>query len=243
MTAFGAVVRRFDPDNLHDRAFGHDRQPSVSGWLRRRAHAAPEHGGVALRRPSSVDCCGRAGRRRLGTSRVCGCECSPSPLLRRVGELCVGRLQVGQCARGVHDCWQSRADWSRRLMVRAMADLLDDISGQIKTRIRELRPCVDEADRLQRALDALNTVGATSVRPDGRRAQRARTTRPPATGSGRQQVPVAAAVIDYIRANPGATAGDVAKALGRRRSSIATRLTQLVKEGQLSKAKRGYTAP
>jgi hypothetical protein len=123
-----------------------------------------------------------------------------------------------------------------------MAELLDDIHAQIRTRIQELRPFVDEAARLQHALEALDTPAAPPVQSKGRRARRARTRRS-SMGSTRQRVPVGAAVIDYVRANPGATASDVAHALGRRRSSIATRLTQLAKTGQLSKAERGYTAP
>jgi len=121
-----------------------------------------------------------------------------------------------------------------------MTELLDDIRAQIETRIGELRPFVDEAQRLEQALDALNATGLVAE-SDGRRAGRSRSGRT-RTGRSRQEVPVAAAVVDYVRAHPGATAGEVATALGRRRSSIATRLTQLSKKGQLSKAERGYTA-
>ncbi len=46
-----------------------------------------------------------------------------------------------------------------------------------------------------------------------------------------------------MRANPGSTAGDVAAALGLNRDSVATRLAQLVKSGELTKATRGYSAP
>jgi predicted transcriptional regulator len=49
-----------------------------------------------------------------------------------------------------------------------------------------------------------------------------------------------AAVIDYVRSNPGSTAGDVAAALNLNRNSIATRLAQLTKSGEL--VKRGYAA-
>lgn len=123
-----------------------------------------------------------------------------------------------------------------------MAELLDDVRAQINARIEELRPLVDEAAILQRALDALNATASPAQR-DGRRGRRARTsTGRSATRTVRRQVPLAAAVIDYVRAHPGATAGDVASGLGRRRSSVATRLTQLAKSGQLTKAKRGYTA-
>jgi hypothetical protein len=46
-----------------------------------------------------------------------------------------------------------------------------------------------------------------------------------------------------VASNPGATAGDVAKALGLNRNSVATRLAQLAKSGELAKAKRGYRTP
>ena len=49
-------------------------------------------------------------------------------------------------------------------------------------------------------------------------------------------------VMEYVAANPGSTASDVAKALGLNRNSVATRLTQLSKRGDLVKAQRGYSA-
>ena len=49
-------------------------------------------------------------------------------------------------------------------------------------------------------------------------------------------------VLEYVAANPGSTAGDVALALGLNRNSVATRLTQLSKRGELVKAPRGYSA-
>ena len=51
-----------------------------------------------------------------------------------------------------------------------------------------------------------------------------------------------ARVVEYVAANPGSTASDVAKALGLNRNSVATRLTQLSKRGDLVKAQRGYSA-
>jgi hypothetical protein len=122
-----------------------------------------------------------------------------------------------------------------------MPELLDEIRSDIKTRIDELRPLVREAETLQRALDALgeastppqrNTTRSPRTRPR-RESTTARTPRPRAS--------VRTAVIDYVRANPGSTAGDIAKALGLNRNSLGTRLTQLAKTGELVKAKRGYS--
>ena len=50
-------------------------------------------------------------------------------------------------------------------------------------------------------------------------------------------------VIEFVASNPGSTAGDVARALRLNRNSVATRLAQLAKAGELAKAARGYTAP
>jgi predicted transcriptional regulator len=82
---------------------------------------------------------------------------------------------------------------------------------------------------------------------------------PPATGNGRHRPsngrrrpakpPTASArdevrqqVVDYVTANPGSTAGDVAKALGLNRNLVATRLAQLAKAGALEKSARGYSS-
>ena len=50
-------------------------------------------------------------------------------------------------------------------------------------------------------------------------------------------------MIDSVASNPGSTAGDVARALGLNQNSVAARLVQLAKSGELTKAKRGYAAP
>jgi hypothetical protein len=49
-------------------------------------------------------------------------------------------------------------------------------------------------------------------------------------------------VIGYLSEHPGSTAGDVAKALDMNRNSVATRLAQMAKAGEIKKAKRGYEA-
>jgi CRP-like cAMP-binding protein len=125
---------------------------------------------------------------------------------------------------------------------RPMADLVDRVRAELQGRIDELRPLVREAASLEAALAALGD--AKGGRPTRRRATRPRrqTANPPgrsqtARGQTRQQV------IEYVSAHPGSTAGDVAKALGLNRNSVATRLAQLAKSGELSKAARGYTAP
>jgi hypothetical protein len=47
-------------------------------------------------------------------------------------------------------------------------------------------------------------------------------------------------IIDYLKNHPQSTAGDVAKALNANRNTTATRLSQMVKKGQITKASKGY---
>jgi predicted HTH transcriptional regulator len=47
-------------------------------------------------------------------------------------------------------------------------------------------------------------------------------------------------ILDYLKYHPQSTAGAVAKALNTNRNTTATRLSQMVKKGQITKASRGY---
>jgi Winged helix-turn-helix DNA-binding len=121
-----------------------------------------------------------------------------------------------------------------------MPELLDTIRQELNARLDELRPLAREASDLQRALDALNGVPAT---PPARSRRRRRQPGQPAgpRRSGRPAGDVRGRVMEYVAANPGSTASDVATALGLNRNSVATRLTQLSKRGDLVKAPRGYS--
>ena len=121
-----------------------------------------------------------------------------------------------------------------------MPDLVDTVRQQIESRLAELRPLAREASDLQSALDALNGVTAASAA--GGRGRRRQAGRPAARRhSHRSAGGARVRVIEYVAANPGSTASDVANALGLNRNSVATRLTQLSKRGQLVKAPRGYS--
>lgn len=45
---------------------------------------------------------------------------------------------------------------------------------------------------------------------------------------------------DFLRRHAGSTAGEVANGLGMNRNSVATRLTQMARSGEIQKAERGY---
>jgi hypothetical protein len=51
-----------------------------------------------------------------------------------------------------------------------------------------------------------------------------------------------AAITDYLKKQPGSTAGDLAKGVNLQRNSVSTRLTQMAKAGEIKKATRGYEA-
>ena len=123
-----------------------------------------------------------------------------------------------------------------------MTDLVDTIRKQIDARLNELRPIVQEAAGLEAALNALNgSDGTVSASPPQRRARR----RSGATSGARRGRPRGQSrekLIVYVSAHPGSTASDVAKALGLKRNSVSTQLTQLAKAGTITKAARGYSA-
>jgi CRP-like cAMP-binding protein len=122
-----------------------------------------------------------------------------------------------------------------------MADLLESIRKQIDARMRELRPVVDEAASLEAALAALDgAVPVPRARQPIRRTRRRRARQPRARARRGQTREL---LIEHLRANPGSTAGDVATALGLKRGSVSTRLAQLARSGEVTKAARGYSAP
>jgi hypothetical protein len=122
-----------------------------------------------------------------------------------------------------------------------MADLLDTIRRDLDGRISELRPLVREAASLEAALAALQ--GATQDPSPSSRVSRPQRRAATTSGRGTARGQTRQKLVDYVRAHPASTAGDVAKAIRLNRNSVATRLAQLVKSGELSKAARGYSAP
>jgi hypothetical protein len=124
-----------------------------------------------------------------------------------------------------------------------MPELLDEIRSDIKTRIDELRPLVREAETLQRVLDALGDASTATQRNSSRSLRTRSRSEATSARAPRRRPAVRTAVMDYVRANPGSTAGDVAKALGLNRNSLGTRLTQLAKTGELVRPSAATPSP
>ena len=118
-----------------------------------------------------------------------------------------------------------------------MADFLDEKRREIEARLKELRPLVDEYDRLQKAAAALAGVGngGASRRAAARGATRRRGRgRPRGTGKRAQQA------LELVRARPGITIRELADAMGIHANYLYRVMPTLVSEGKVVKRDRGW---
>jgi hypothetical protein len=98
----------------------------------------------------------------------------------------------------------------------------------IEQRIEELSAHGDDPPR---GTPARSVRRSTARRASSRRA----------TARGRH-VDVTTRIVAYLAQHPGSTAGDVARGLNLQPGGVGTRLTRLVKAGEIDKATRGYAA-
>jgi predicted HTH transcriptional regulator len=118
-----------------------------------------------------------------------------------------------------------------------MADLVGQIQRDIEKRLQELRPLIEEKERLEAVLAALtngSTVGtsaprarATSTRPAARA--------PYASGRGRR-APRGAnreAILAVVRERPGVSAAEVAEITRIAKPTVHTTISQLKRKGIL----------
>jgi CRP-like cAMP-binding protein len=156
----------------------------------------------------------------------------------------------------------SRPNASVRVYDRPLPDndeesnVIDRLREQIEQRLDQL---LGEADRLRKALAALDprpkppartpaarrpaaTTQPTPVASSPTRRQPARRTAKPASGSPRRTAPGAtrAAVLAALDGGEPMTAGEVAAKAGLARPTVSTTLTRLAKSGEVQKVERGY---
>jgi hypothetical protein len=117
-----------------------------------------------------------------------------------------------------------------------MADFLDEKRKEIDARMRELRPLVDEYNRLEKAAAALSGV-------DG--ARRAAATRRRGAGSGRRGRPRgsgnrAKQALDLVREQPGLTISEMAAAMKIQPNYLYRVMPTLESEGQVVKREKGW---
>src|SRR5215211_9413518 len=92
-----------------------------------------------------------------------------------------------------------------------MTDFLDEKRKEIETRLRELKPLVDEYNRLEQASQALQGVGTTKTarRRSGRRSTTGRRHRGRPRGSGTRAIQA----LELVRAKPGITIRELADSM------------------------------
>jgi predicted HTH transcriptional regulator len=119
-----------------------------------------------------------------------------------------------------------------------MADLVGQIQRDIEKRLQELRPLIEEKERLEAVLAALTNGSATT--PSAPRP-RATTTRavagraPYAAGKGRR-APRGAnreAILAVVRERPGVSAAEVAEITRIAKPTVHTTISQLKRKGIL----------
>jgi hypothetical protein len=115
-----------------------------------------------------------------------------------------------------------------------MADFLDEKRREIEARLKELRPLVDEYDRLQKAAAALAGVGNGGARPARGPTRRRGRGRPRGTGKRAQQA------LELVRARPGITIRELSEAMGIHANYLYRVMPTLVSEGQVVKRDKGW---
>jgi len=115
-----------------------------------------------------------------------------------------------------------------------MADFLDEKRKEIDARLRELRPLVDEYQRLERAASALAGVGGDSSAPTRRRRSGGRRGRPRGSGTRSRQA------LELVRTRPGITIGEMADAMKIKANYLYRVMPALQAEGQVEKRDRGW---
>jgi hypothetical protein len=117
-----------------------------------------------------------------------------------------------------------------------MADFLDEKRKEIDARLRELRPLVDEFNRLEKAAAALAGVGGTEAPARRRRSNGVRPRRGRPRGSGNR----AKQALELVRARPGITISEMADAMGIKANYLYRVMPTLQKEGQVKKRDKGW---
>jgi hypothetical protein len=127
-----------------------------------------------------------------------------------------------------------------------MADFLEDKKRELRKRLEELRPLVDEYHRLEAAVQALDGVTANgSSSPAPARARRTRGAAARSTGTGRRGRPRGSGTrskqaLELVRKKPGITIPELAEAMGIKQNYLYRVLPSLAKDGLVKKQGRGW---
>ena len=124
-----------------------------------------------------------------------------------------------------------------------MTDFLEEKKQEIAARLAELRPLVEEYERLEaasRALDGLNGSSASSSSSGSRR-------RRSGGGSGRRGRPKGSGTrgtqaLELVKANPGIAIPELAGKMGIKQNYLYRVLPGLEQDGLVEKKDRGWYA-
>jgi hypothetical protein len=125
-----------------------------------------------------------------------------------------------------------------------MADFLDEKRREIAARLKELRPLVDEYQRLEAAQSALEGVGqGAAAAPAGR--GRGRRASGGGGGTGRRGRPKGSGTrgneaLELVKAQPGITIPELAERMGIKQNYLYRVLPGLAQEGLVEKRGRGW---
>jgi hypothetical protein len=119
-----------------------------------------------------------------------------------------------------------------------MADFLDEKRKEIDARLRELKPMVDEYNRLEKAAAALSGVGGTQRATGARRraggGNSSRRGRPRGSGNRAKQA------LELVQARPGITIAEMAGSMKIQPNYLYRVMPTLESEGHVVKRDKGW---
>jgi hypothetical protein len=123
-----------------------------------------------------------------------------------------------------------------------VADFLEEKRKEIQARLKELKPLVDEYERLEAAERALagvesrpaRTASAPAARRNRGGGSSGRRGRP--KGSGTRAIQA----LELVRARPGITIPELAEAMGIKQNYLYRVMPDLAKNGEVTKSGRGW---
>ena len=121
-----------------------------------------------------------------------------------------------------------------------MTDFLDEKRKEIQTRLKELKPLVDEYQRLEAAERALAGVGSKPSRGTAATGRRARTGSNGRRGRPKGSGTRALQALELVRARPGITIPELAGHMGIKPNYLYRVLPQLADEGKVRRDGKGW---
>jgi CRP-like cAMP-binding protein len=130
-----------------------------------------------------------------------------------------------------------------------MPDFLEEKRKEIQQRLKELRPLVDEYQRLEAAEKALSGVSGNGRRSTPAAAspapRRQRSARAKSSGTGRRGRPRGSGTranqaLELVKSRPGITIPELAEAMGIKQNYLYRVMPGLAEEGKVTKSGRGW---